>query len=179
MKNADACKLCTKEVKDMKRHLARHNLIQNSYSQCNLCTKKFKHQKDMKKHIIQNHANNQVFKCEFEGCRKTFSHENKMKQHSRFHNSKRKTFQCPLCEKVFKMQHSLSHHKLFHTGERPYKCTICSFDCKDPGVLKRHNIHKGKVHKKREKKLIKISFALTRTYVQKRIIFSTAPAVLL
>ena len=62
--------------------------------------------------------------------------------HSQLHNCSPKTYKCLMCERSFKSESGRNYHKQYHTGERPYRCPICSFDCKDYGVLKRHNIHK-------------------------------------
>ena len=140
-RSVNACTICSREVKNMTRHLVTH-AVKNSDIKCLLCTKKFKHENDMKNHINERHVNNQEFKCDFQGCKKVSLTEKTFKMHRQLHNPSPKTYKCTMCERSFKSESGRNYHKQYHTGERPYTCSICSFDCKDHGVLKRHNIHK-------------------------------------
>ena len=45
---------------------------------------------------------------------------------------------CEYCGKVFKNCSNLTVHRRSHTGEKPYKCTLCSYACAQSSKLTRH-----------------------------------------
>ncbi|XP_037305473.2 B-cell lymphoma/leukemia 11B isoform X2 [Pungitius pungitius] len=45
---------------------------------------------------------------------------------------------CEYCGKVFKNCSNLTVHRRSHTGERPYKCDLCSYACAQSSKLTRH-----------------------------------------
>ncbi|KAM9777906.1 BAF chromatin remodeling complex subunit BCL11B a [Neosynchiropus ocellatus] len=45
---------------------------------------------------------------------------------------------CEFCGKVFKNCSNLTVHRRSHTGERPYKCELCSYACAQSSKLTRH-----------------------------------------
>lgn len=51
---------------------------------------------------------------------------------------KEKPRACEHCHKVFRFQSNLIVHRRIHTGEKPYKCKICSHACTQSSKLKRH-----------------------------------------
>ena len=58
--------------------------------------------------------------------------------------AKKQTNACQLCDKSYVQMNGLSYHmKAQHSNERPYKCTDCEKDFKDPTIFKRHKeLHK-------------------------------------
>lgn len=45
---------------------------------------------------------------------------------------------CEFCGKVLSSYANLSVHRRTHTGERPYKCPMCPYACKQSSKLARH-----------------------------------------
>ncbi|CAG9865481.1 unnamed protein product [Phyllotreta striolata] len=54
---------------------------------------------------------------------------------------------CEFCGKVFKNCSNLTVHRRSHTGEKPYKCELCSYACAQSSKLTRHMKTHGRVGK--------------------------------
>ena len=65
---------------------------------------------------------------------------NKMKREKR-------TDTCEYCGKVFKNCSNLTVHRRSHTGEKPYKCELCSYACAQSSKLTRHMKTHGRIGK--------------------------------
>ncbi len=50
----------------------------------------------------------------------------------------RRNDQCEYCGKIFKNCSNLTVHRRSHTGEKPYKCNLCSYACAQSSKLTRH-----------------------------------------
>ncbi|GFO48248.1 LOW QUALITY PROTEIN: B-cell lymphoma/leukemia [Plakobranchus ocellatus] len=61
-------------------------------------------------------------------------------------NSKRNDT-CEFCGKVFKNCSNLTVHRRSHTGEKPYKCSLCSYACAQSSKLTRHMKTHGRLGK--------------------------------
>ncbi|XP_012942526.2 B-cell lymphoma/leukemia 11A [Aplysia californica] len=54
---------------------------------------------------------------------------------------------CEYCGKVFKNCSNLTVHRRSHTGEKPYKCSLCSYACAQSSKLTRHMKTHGRLGK--------------------------------
>ena len=54
---------------------------------------------------------------------------------------------CEYCGKVFKNCSNLTVHRRSHTGEKPYKCDLCSYACAQSSKLTRHMKTHGRLGK--------------------------------
>ncbi|XP_058115854.1 B-cell lymphoma/leukemia 11A [Anopheles ziemanni] len=65
-----------------------------------------------------------------------------MKKESKLRNDT-----CEFCGKVFKNCSNLTVHRRSHTGEKPYKCELCSYACAQSSKLTRHMKTHGRLGK--------------------------------
>ena len=108
----------------------------------------------MQTHLKSIHTENEKqFKCL--SCDKQFNRKQGLESHQQMHSTIKLYFiyfiytyiylyilyiSCTLYTKTFQFRSGLDAHMLVHSSERPFKCQVCSFDCTDKGVLKRHHV---------------------------------------
>ena len=63
------------------------------------------------------------------------------------HQSRMRNDTCEYCGKVFKNCSNLTVHRRSHTGEKPYKCELCSYACAQSSKLTRHMKTHGRLGK--------------------------------
>lgn len=59
----------------------------------------------------------------------------------------KRTDTCEYCGKVFKNCSNLTVHRRSHTGEKPYRCELCSYACAQSSKLTRHMKTHGRAGK--------------------------------
>ena len=88
--------------------------------QCQTCDRYFSSSQILKKHE-KTHVAQENLTCEF--CSKIYLSKPLLTRHLRSH---RKDFECQTCNKFFKSATNLKLHERSHTGEKPYKCDLCT-----------------------------------------------------
>ncbi|KAI5632499.1 zinc-finger double domain-containing protein [Phthorimaea operculella] len=102
---------------------------------CFLCDTNYGLNRDLTKHIGDNHAENGKYPCKI--CNKEiFDKPSKLRTHLKFHFEQK--FKCDLCEKDFQRKKGLKEHLKVHSGERKYTCHICSKSFGHNQTLKTH-----------------------------------------
>ncbi|KAF3689377.1 Gastrula zinc finger protein XlCGF57.1 [Channa argus] len=113
---------------------------ENKLYKCPACSKTFKHNKDLQRHISC-HTGEKPFDCP--ECGKTFRQKGSLHIHMRKHTGE-KPFSCLVCGKRFTQSGTLSAHMRIHTGEKPYSCSVCKKRYIERGTLVRHmRVHTG------------------------------------
>ena len=129
------CDQCDKKYSQMK-YLKLH--IQSVHEKlqfnCSICNMAFDQARKLKNHNAQVHSTDKRLECKVCGVRKP--DEWHLRLHERSHEDAQ--FQCSFCSKRLKSQESLTAHERQHTGEKPFKCPICSVAFVSKHALAQH-----------------------------------------
>nr|CAD2168698.1 unnamed protein product [Meloidogyne enterolobii] len=98
----------------------KNNFNNNLIKQCKYCTKSFKRNTDLQRHLLT-HTGERPFTCS--KCYFSFRTKQTLETHSKIHlNFTKEQYQCSFCQKYFLSRSSLKLHLRIHTGEAPFKC---------------------------------------------------------
>jgi KRAB domain-containing zinc finger protein len=144
---AAKCKMCEKEVKNMKSHIRMVHQVEKITVTCKICNKTFKNTQLLAKHLK---THNRQFKCRI--CDRKFALSSQLKEHMKVHEDPL-TFQCKICFKCFKYSSSLTTHMKTHDQNRkkPHQCAHCDYKTDHKAGLKDHQ----KIHDKNRIKDLK------------------------
>ena len=94
-------------------------------------------QEGLRRHV-QMHDIEREFPCN--KCNLRFEEAYVLKRHMKLsHEMLSNTLQCPLCEKSFKVKHSLQQHtKIVYNKERNHECSDCGYKFFSRTKLNRH-----------------------------------------
>jgi KRAB domain-containing zinc finger protein len=132
-----ACKVCNKILKN-KYSLARHLQTHNKQFECRVCRQKFSLSFQLKAHL-KTHENPQIFNCKI--CYKNFSSRSNLKTHEKTHDKDRKKLhQCELCDYATANKQDLKRHLNVHDKNRikNLRCSKCDYKTDNKSSLKTH-----------------------------------------
>ena len=105
--------------------------------QCSMCPQKFLHcDKKYLSHIERRHCGIKQEYCA--DCNLILSARTALKVHVRQVHGNKRGLLCSTCGRGFKNAYSLQIHNLIHTGEKPIKCELCDYRCRQKTALDWH-----------------------------------------
>lgn len=131
----DICGSNIKKKKDLLGHMKdKHSGIKHP---CLICGKEFNRSTYLTVHK-RIHEDIRQFKCT--DCGHAFITAGALSFHMKKHNNTLPQLKCiyALCGKVFDRSGALAEHVRLHTGEKPFKCDICSMNFRTRRHLREH-----------------------------------------
>ncbi|XP_053401012.1 uncharacterized protein LOC123549704 [Mercenaria mercenaria] len=128
------CSSATKTKSDLSKHMRVHQTERPF--KCHICSKGYKDQNSLNKHLTGIHVAERKFKCDI--CGKTFKNRYALKKHVYLHSGY-KPYECSVCNWKFSSKNNMEKHMVTHdTNERPFPCPLCPYSAKVPDHLFAH-----------------------------------------
>ncbi|EHK15920.1 uncharacterized protein TRIVIDRAFT_217118 [Trichoderma virens Gv29-8] len=132
---------------------------------CEECGKSFTRERDLRKHLVETHGNNESLECE--QCDKTFATEDDLMLHMKTAHNDPKPYKCKECTTTFSSRYNLNEHvTAVHRKEKPHQCPKCEKSFGQKSSLQGHmrEVHDGE----KKWKCDKCSKAFTRNQALKK-----------
>ncbi|KAH3775099.1 uncharacterized protein LOC127845664 [Dreissena polymorpha] len=128
------CNAAKKSNSDLIKHMVVHKVVRDFV--CQQCTKSFKCQRSLNKHVSYAHTEGRRFECDT--CGLGFKVKSALTKHMVVH-SDFKPFQCAICGFRCRLKSNLNSHMVTHdTSTRSYVCPLCPYCVVDPMNLFPH-----------------------------------------
>ncbi|KAK4470384.1 hypothetical protein MN116_005944 [Schistosoma mekongi] len=149
--NTYRCNECGRAFKTklrLKYHADVHNPRKPYVCDVDGCDRAFRTPKYLKNHRDEFHRMHpKNYMCPVEQCDFVFHRKTHLKRHIATHDDAEKKYQCqwPNCQRRFCSEETLNLHHRKHTGEKPFSCALCLYNCYDKSSLNEHyQVHHAK-----------------------------------
>lgn len=116
------CPVCDKKFSEERLRL--HMKLHKSPSApCDKCSKKFRSQAALEKHLESNHVSPKIFYCS--NCGKGFKKMTILKQHEEVHNPVKLYVQCEICNTMMQVKSLKLHMEMQHGDRYKEKNFVC------------------------------------------------------
>ncbi|XP_029733247.2 transcription factor grauzone-like [Aedes albopictus] len=135
------CDRCPKSFTSrslLKRHIARHTMLENEEAKCDVCGKCFRSKISLRDHKDAIHEKKANYICEI--CSKPFLKHQVFLEHRQTHDFTEGQLkrQCPICKKWQKNHRNWKKHMDRHERAGSYKCDQCDHVSVNANALKQH-----------------------------------------
>ena len=135
------------------------------------CNYKAKIASDLRLHQKNRHRPVHPVSCNYEGCNFKTKFKKDLQRHvfNCHSRSRKRNVDCPLCSLKFFNIFKMREHLMTHTKEKPWSCSLCNYEGKSNGHLRRHfdALH-GTAGNSSRKKLLTCNFCdFTTTFTER------------